>query len=204
MVEIKIDKDFIKYSFLNDRYNNRLRLLVTLSPIFIACFDNGSYELEFLKNTIEKSTYPYGLYPKFFEGFDRDSYFKAYENKKVNEDIILNKDGYVDFYLNPMDEKYIIALKSLLDGLILDDKSNKYWNDYFKNIRNDIVINGRRSIIANSIQGFYLNKYVLVWMMDLCDYIKENNPKLYEDILPMYNLSSNLKTIAASKKINKQ
>ena len=200
MLDIEKNKDFIKYSFLNDRYNNRLRLLVTLSPIFIACFDNGTYELEFLKNTIEKSAYPYGLYPNFFEGFDRDSYFKAYENKSIKEDIILNKDGYVDFYANPMDEKYIIALRSLIEGLILDSEANKYWNDYFKKMRNDIVINGRRSIIANGIQGFYLNKYVLVWMMDLCEYIKENNPKLYEYILPIYNLSSNLKTIAASKK----
>ncbi|WP_394012015.1 hypothetical protein [Anaerococcus cruorum] len=203
MIEIKINKDFVKYSFLNDGDNNRLRLLVTLSPIFIACFDNGNYELEFLKNTIKKSDYPYGLYPNFFEGFDKDSYFKTYENKKSNEDIILKRDGSIDFYVNPMEEKYIIALKNLIEGLILDSEVNKYWNDYFKKMRNDIVINGRRSIIANGIQGFYLNKYVLVWMMDLCDYIKENNPNLYEDILPIYHLSSNLKTMVDSKNQNK-
>lgn len=203
MLDIEKNKDFIKYSFLNDEDNNKLRLLVTLSPIFIACFDNGSYELEFLKNTIKKSDYPYGLYPNFFEGFDKDSYFKEYENKEVNEDIILKRDGAIDFYVNPMEEKYVIALKNLIEGLILDSEANKYWNDYFKKIRNDIVINGRRSIIANGIQGFYLNKYVLVWMMDLCDYIKENNYNLYEDILPIYHLSSNLKTIADSKNQNK-
>ena len=203
MLDIEKNKDFIKYSFLNDEDNNRLRLLVTLSPIFIACFDNGTYELEFFKNTIKKSVYPYGLYPNFFEGFDKDSYFKEYENKEVNEDIILERDGSIDFYVNPMEEKYVIALKNLIEGLILDSEANKYWDDYFKKIRNDIVINGRRSIIANGIQGFYLNKYVLVWMMDLCDYIKENNSNLYEDILPIYNLSSNLKTIADSKNQNK-
>lgn len=203
MLDIEKNKDFIKYSFLNDEDNNRLRLLVTLSPIFIACFDNGSYELEFLKNTIKKSDYPYGLYPNFFKGFDKDSYFKTYEKKKANEDIILKKDGSIDFYVNPMEEKYVIALKNLIEGLILDSEANKYWNDYFKKIRNDIVINGRRSIIANGIQGFYLNKYVLVWMMDLCDYIKENNYNLYIDILPIYHLSSNLKTIADSKNQNK-
>lgn len=203
MIEIEKNKDYIKYSFLNDGDNNRLKLLVTLSPIFIACFDNGSYELEFLKNTIKKSDYPYGLYPNFFEGFDKDSYFKEYENKKVNEDIILKRDGSINFYVNPMEEKYVIALKNLIEGLILDSEANKYWNEYFKKIRNDIVINGRRSIIANGIQGFYLNKYVLVWMMDLCDYIKENNYNLYEDILPIYHLSSNLKTIADSKNQNK-
>lgn len=203
MIDIEKNKDFIKYSFLNDEDNNKLRLLVTLSPIFIACFDNGSYELEFLKNTIKKSDYPYGLYPNFFEGFDKDSYFKEYENKEVNEDIILKRDGAIDFYVNPMEEKYVIALKNLIEGLILDSEANKYWNDYFKKIRNDIVINGRRSIIANGIQGFYLNKYVLVWMMDLCDYLKENNYNLYEDILPIYHLSSNLKTIADSKNQNK-
>lgn len=200
MLDIEKNKDFIKYSFLNDEDNNRLKLLVTLSPIFIACFDNGTYELEFLKNTIKKSDYPYGLYPNFFEGFDKDSYFKTYENKKSNEDIILKRDGSIDFYVNPMEEQYVIALKNLIEGLILDSEANKYWNDYFKKMRNDIVINGRRSIIANGIQGFYLNKYVLVWMMDLCDYIKENNYNLYEDILPIYHLSSNLKTMADIKK----
>ena len=194
MIEIKKDKDYIKYSFANNPDNSRLRLLVILSPIFIACFDNGSYELEFLKNTIKKSAYPYGLYPNFFEYFNKDTYFKEYENKKASEDIILNKNACIDFYINPMDDKYIRSLKSLIDGLIIDESANKHWIAYFKKMRNDIVINGRRSIIANGIQGFYLNRYVLVWMMDLCDYIKENNPSLYPDLLAIFNLASNLKT----------
>ena len=194
MIEIKKDKDYIKYSFANNPDNSRLKLLVILSPIFIACFDNGSHELEFLKNTIKRSAYPYGLYPKFFEDFNKDSYFREYENKKANEDIILNKNTYIDFYINPMDDKYIRSLKSLIEGLIIDENTNRYWIAYFKKMRNDIVINGRRSIIANGIQGFYLNRYVLVWMMDLCDYIKENNPSLYPDLLAIFNLASNLKT----------
>ncbi len=51
MIEINKNKNFIKYSFPNDKKNTRLKLLVTLSPIFIACFDNGNYELEFLKKS---------------------------------------------------------------------------------------------------------------------------------------------------------
>ena len=97
-----------------------------------------------------------------------------------------------------MDEKYIVALKTLIESLIINEKSNKYWTEFFKKIRNDIVINGRRSILANGIQGFYLNKYVLVWMIDLCDYIKINNPEDYQNLIPIYELSSNLKTIRDS------
>ena len=193
MIDIKKNKEYIKYSFANSSDNSRLKLLVTLSPIFIACFDNGVYQLEFLKQTIEKSNFPYGLYPNFFEGFDKDNYFEIYQGIFASEDIILNKDESIDFYINPMDDKYIRSLKALIEGLIIDNQANKFWTNYFKKIRNDIVINGRRSIIANGIQGFYLNKYVLVWMMDLCDYIKENSPKLYPDVLAIYNLSSNLK-----------
>ena len=194
MIEVKKDKDYIIYSFANNPDNSRLRLLVILSPIFIACFDNGTYDLEFLKNTIKKSAYPYGLYPNFFEDFNKDTYFREYENKKANDDIILNKNACIDFYINPMDDQYIRSLKSLIEELIIDESANKHWIAYFKKMRNDIVINGRRSIIANGIQGFYLNRYVLVWMMDLCDYIKENNPSLYPDLLDIFNLASNLKT----------
>lgn len=195
MIDIKKNTDYIKFSFKNDENNNRLRLLVTLSPIFIASFDNGNEELEFLKDTIKISNFPYGLYPNFFEGFNREKYLSSYENLKANEDIILNHDGVIDFYINPIDEKYIMALKTLIESLIINEASNKYWTKFFKEIRNDIVINGRRSILANGIQAFYLNKYVLVWMMDLCDYIKENNLKDYSNVKAIYDLSSNLKTI---------
>ncbi|MBS6105622.1 hypothetical protein [Anaerococcus sp.] len=199
MIEINKNKNFIKYFFPNDKKNTRLKLLVTLSPIFIACFDNGNYELEFLKKTIENSNFPYAIYPNYFEGFNKEKYFKAYKDVIPKEDIILNSDDTIDFYINPMDEIYVLALKSLIEGLIINNKANIYWTNYFKNIRNDIVINGRRSIIANGIQGFYLNKYVLVWMMDLCHYIKINTPSLYNDVNTIYELSSNLKTIRDTK-----
>lgn len=199
MIEINKNKNFIKYSFPNDKKNTRLKLLVTLSPIFIACFDNGNYELEFLKKTIENSNFPYAIYPNYFEEFNKEKYFKAYKDVIPKEDIILNSDDTIDFYINPMDEIYVLALKSLIEGLIINNKANIYWTNYFKNIRNDIVINGRRSIIANGIQGFYLNKYVLVWMIDLCHYIKINTPSLYKDVSTIYELSSNLKTIRDTK-----
>lgn len=199
MIEINKNKNFIKYSFPNDKKNTRLKLLVTLSPIFIACFDNGNYELEFLKKTIENSNFPYAIYPNYFEGFNKEKYFKAYKDVIPKEDIILNSDDTIDFYINPMDEIYVLALKSLIEGLIINNKANIYWTNYFKNIRNDIVINGRRSIIANGIQGFYLNKYVLVWMIDLCHYIKINTPSLYKDVNTIYELSSNLKAIRDTK-----
>lgn len=65
---------------------------------------------------------------------------------------------------------------------------------YFKEIRDDIVINGRRSILANGIQAFYLSKYVVVWMLDLISFIKEKNPGAFKYLLPIYKLASNLKT----------
>ena len=54
-VAIEKSYDSIKLIFPNDIESKRLKLLVILSPIFIASFDNGTYELEFLKNTIKKS-----------------------------------------------------------------------------------------------------------------------------------------------------
>lgn len=101
-----------------------------------------------------------------------------------------------------MNDIYIKALSSLIEAIIIDDKSNEYFTNYFAKIRDDIVINGRRSIIANGIQGFYLSKYIVVWMINLCDYIKKNNQKIYKDTIPIYELSNNLKSIRTN--ISKQ
>ncbi|WP_297280990.1 hypothetical protein [uncultured Anaerococcus sp.] len=200
-MNISVEKSANKTNliFPNDSKNKRLKLMVIFSPIFIACFDNGTYELEFLKKTIDKSKFSYGLYPEFFNDFDIIRYRKSYEGYEIVEDIFLNKDNKIVFTINPMDDLYIKALVSLIDKLIIDDKSNNYFIDYFDKMRDDIVINGRRSIIANGIKGFYLSKYVLVWMIDLCNYIKNNNPDIYPDVLPIYELSSNLKTIRTKK-----
>ncbi len=200
-MSLNIEKSTNKTNFVfpNDSENKRLKLMVILSPIFIASFDNGAYELEFFKKNIGKSKFAYGLYPEFFNNFDIKRYREAYENYDVIEDIYLNKDNEIVFTINPMDDVYIKALASLIQGLIIDDKANNYLTDYFAKMRDDIVINGRRSIIANGIQAFYLSKYVLVWMMDLCNHIKDNNPKLYPYVLPIYELSSNLKTIQTKR-----
>lgn len=193
---INVEKydDHIKIIFPNDKENKNLKLLVTLSPILIAAFDNGSYELEFLRKIIEKSKFPYGLYPKFFDNFDIDQYKKSYDLYEVKEDIYLNDENNVEFIINPLDDIYINGLVAVIEGVIINQKSNDYFTDYFKEMRDDIVINGRRSILANGIQAFYLSKYVVVWMIDLCDYVRENFPDKKNDIGPIYKLANNLKT----------
>lgn len=198
---ISVEKydDHIKIIFPNDKENKNLKLLVTLSPILIAAFDNGSYELEFLRKIIEKSKFPYGLYPKFFDDFDIDQYKKAYDLYEVKEDIYLNDENNVEFIINPLDDIYINGLVAVIEGVIINQKSNDYFTDYFKEMRDDIVINGRRSVLANGIQGFYLSKYAVVWMIDLCDYVLENFPDKKDDISPIYKLANNLKTPALAK-----
>ena len=193
-LQIEKNIDFVKIIFSNDLEYKRLRLLVILSPILIASFDNGRCELEFLKNSIKKSIFPYGLYPNFFQDFSIEEYRKSYENYNSAEDIFLNKENNIEFIINPMDNQYINALTSIIENVIIDPKANYYFTDYFKEIRNDIVINGRRSILANGIQGFYLSKYVVVWMIDIVNFIKENNPDAYKDLELIENLTNNLKT----------
>lgn len=193
-LEIEKNKDYVKIIFPNDLEYKRLRLLVILSPILIACFDNGYNELEFLKNSIEKSKFPYALYPNFFQGFSIENYRKSYENYNSAEDIFLNKENNIEFIINPMENQYIDPLARIIESIIIDPKANSFYTDYFKEIRNDIVINGRRSILANGIQGFYLSKYVVVWMIDIVNFIKENNPDAYKDLELIENLTNNLKT----------
>lgn len=199
MISVEKNKDFIRLIFPSDDNFKRLRLLVILSPIFIASFDSGERQLDFLRKTIDNSKFSYGLYPKFFEGFDMDDYRKAYKDYQVMEDIYLNENNDIEFVVNPMDDNYLDSLICLIDKLIIDENNLNYFLDYFAKIRNDIVINGRRSILANGIQGFYLSKYVVVWMIDLCDYLLRDNPDLHEKLNPIYSLSSNLKTISQVK-----
>ena len=187
---------------VNDNDNEKLKLLVILSPIFISAFDNGNYELEFLKNIIENSQYPFGLYPCFFNNFDKKNYLAVYKNHDktiLTEDIILNTDNTIDFYFNTLEDKYLKSLLSMVDSLIEDKDNRENLLKYFDKIRNDIVINGRRSIIANGIQAFYLNKYVVVWIIDLINFIKENNPDSYKYLQPIFDLINNLKTPRLSK-----
>lgn len=198
-------EDAFSLSLTNDVDNEKLRLLVILSPIFIATFDNGSYELEFLKKTIENSPYPYGIYPNFFENFDENQYLKEHKdaNKQlITEDIILREDKTINFYFNPMEDAYLISLIAMVDFLIEDDPNRKCLLKHFNKMRNDIVINGRRSIIANGIQAFYLNKYVVVWTLELLDLIREKNPESYKYVNPIYNLTNNLKTPRLAKAKN--
>lgn len=199
MISVEKNQDFIRLIFPSDNKYKRLRLLVILSPIFIASFDSGKNQLEFLKNTIDNSKFAYGLYPKFFEGFDIDDYRKAYKDYQVKEDIYLNENNGIEFVVNPMDDSYLDSLICLIDKLIIDENNLNYFLDYFAKIRNDIVINGRRSILANGIQGFYLSKYVVVWMIDLCNHLLRDNPNLLEKLNPIYSLSNNLKTISQVK-----
>lgn len=193
-MNIEKNKDYTKLIFPNDEENNNLRLLVTLSPIFIASFDSGENELEYLSNTIEKSKFPYGLYPDFFADFDIEEYKKAYKNYQVEEDIYLNEQNNIEFRINPIKDIYLDALIVLIETIILDKKSNEHFTKYFAQMRDDIVRNGRRSILANGIQGFYLSKYVVVWMLDLCQYVIDNHPAKKDDIMAIYELANTLKT----------
>ena len=195
-MNIEKNKDYTKLIFPNDKNNNNLKLLVTLSPIFIASFDSGKNELEYLSKTIEKSKFPYGLYPKFFADFDIDEYKKAYKNYEVEEDIYLNEQNNIEFRINPIKDIYLDSLIALIEALIIDERSNEHFTKYFAEMRDDIVRNGRRSILANGIQGFYLSKYVVVWMIDLCHYVKDHQPEKWEATVPIYELANNLKTLS--------
>lgn len=189
-------------SLKNDRDYEKLKLLAILSPILIASFDNGNIRLNFLKETIKKSTYPYGLYPNIFDNFRIGEYLKAYESLKrdeYKEDIILREDMTLDFYFNPMPDPLLKSLVVMIDTLVEDYENRKILLNYFNKMRDDIVRNGRRSIMANGIQAFYLNKYVVVWMLDLIDFINKKNPSVSSLLEPIEDLVNNLKTPADIK-----
>lgn len=183
----------IKITFKSDKDFNKLKLLIILSPIFIASFDSGKDELEFFKKNLTKSNFTFGIYENFFEYFDFSSYLNFYESHKKTEDIMINSNYKVDFKLNFLSDTYILSLVALLEGLILDDKTCNELLKYFDKIRNDIIINGRRSILANGIQAFYLSKYVVVWALDLYQIIEKSNPKLYDFVKEISILNNNLK-----------
>lgn len=170
----------------------KLRLLVTLSPIFIASFDSSEVELSYFREKIEESNFSYGLYPNFFS-FDENAYRKFYAENEIKEDIYLTEDRDIIFSLNLLDDKYILALAYLLDKLIIDDNNRERLTDYFAKMRDDIVINGRRSILANGIQAFYLSKYVVVWMLIFCEGLMETyeDARFYLD--PIYEKINKLK-----------
>lgn len=184
-------KDKIVINIENDKDDEILHLLVIFSPIFITIFDNST-SLEFFKKSLEDSNFDYGLYPYFFEGFDKKSYFDFYKYRKKNEDIILNEDQSIDFTINYIEDKYLISLISLME-VVFNPYNRKVFLDYFKKIRNDIVINGRRSILANDIYAFYLSKYLINWALDLMKIARYKDKKRFELIKPIYELTNNLK-----------
>lgn len=183
----------VKFIMDNDKENDKLMLLVILSPIFLACFDSSIEELDFFREKISNSNFPYGLYPDFFP-FDENIYRRFYKNRENKEDIFLNEEGLIEFTINPIKDKYILALAYLLEKLVEDDNNRKKLLKYFDKIRNDIVINGRRSILANGIQAFYLSKYVLVWMIEIMDKLMDKEKKSEIYLKPLYERLTNLKT----------
>lgn len=182
----------VKFIIDNDKDKEKLLLLVILSPIFLASFDSSSEELDFFRGKISNSNFAYGLYPEFFP-FDEEKYRLVYENKENKEDIFLNEEGLIEFTINPIGDEYILALAYLLEKLIEDDINRKKLLKYFDKIRNDIVINGRRSILANGIQAFYLSKYVVVRMIEIIDKLmaEEKNGNIYLNAI--YDRLENLK-----------
>lgn len=193
----KIDKafdyeDLREVKFIIDNDKEKLLLLVILSPIFLASFDSSSEELDFFREKISSSNFAYGLYPEFFP-FDEEKYRLVYENKENKEDIFLNEEGLIEFTINPIGDEYILALAYLLEKLVEDDINRKKLLKYFDKIRNDIAINGRRSILANGIQAFYLSKYVVVRMIEIIDKLmaEEKNGNIYLNAI--YDRLENLK-----------
>lgn len=178
-------------NFKNDKEYETLRLLVILSPIFITIFDNST-NLEFFRENLEKSNFEYGLYPNFFEDFSKEKYFKFYKDHEKIEDIILNEDESIDFTLNILEDKYILALVSMIE-VIFSKYNRKNLIRYFKEIRNDIVINGRRSILANDIYAFYLSKYLVNWALDLMTISRYKDRQRYFYVEEIYKLTNNLK-----------
>ncbi|WP_105300997.1 hypothetical protein [Anaerococcus marasmi] len=181
----------VKFIIDNDKDKEKLLLLVILSPIFLASFDSSSEELDFFRGKISSSNFAYGLYPEFFP-FDEEKYRLVYENKENKEDIFLNEEGLIEFTINPIGDEYILALAYLLEKLIEDDINRKKLLKYFDKIRNDIVINGRRSILANGIQAFYLSKYVLVRMITFCEDLIEKDYKAKDYLSSILSKSESL------------
>lgn len=177
--------DYLNFYIKNDNDSNKLKLLVILSPIFIAAFDSAYESLGFLKDTINKSNFTYGLYENFFP-FDEEKYFDFYKDHDSCEDIMLSEDGFIKLRINPLDDDYIVTLAYLIEKLIEDDTNRQSLLKYFAKIRNDIVINGRRSILANGIQAFYLSKYVVVWMLIFCDGLMEEDKEARAILMPLY------------------
>lgn len=182
----------IQFLIPADEKLDRLRLLVILSPILIATFDSSSKELSFFRKQIAKSSFPYGLYPNFFT-FNEENYRDFYKNNPILEDIYLGEDRFITFAINPLKDDYILALDFLLEKLILDKENSSKLLAYFQEIRDDIVINGRRSILANGIQAFYLSKYVLVWDLILFEGLMEKYKEEISYLRPIYDRVSILK-----------
>lgn len=191
--------DYLNFYIKNDNDSNKLKLLVILSPIFIASFDSSNKTLDFFKNTIAKSNFTYALYEHFFP-FDEEKYFDFYRGHDSSEDIILGEDGFIRFRVNPLDDDYIVVLAYLIEKLIEDDSNRQGLLRYFAKIRNDIVINGRRSILANGIQAFYLSKYVVVWMLIICERLMKKNNDAGAILMPIYDKLNKLQRPIFSKK----
>lgn len=185
------DVDKVIISINNDKNFESLRLLVILSPIFITIFDNST-SLEFFKKNLEESNFEYGLYPNFFEGFSKEAYFEFYIKNEKKEDIILNENNEINFTVNLVEDKYILSLVSLIE-VIFSKYNRKNLIEYFEEIRNNIVINGRRSIIANDIYAFYLSKYLVNWALDLMKIAKYKDKDRFIYIKEIYKLTNNLK-----------
>ena len=77
--------------------------------------------------------------------------------------------------------------------VIFSKYNRKNLINYFKEIRNDIVINGRRSILANDIYAFYLSKYLVNWALDLMKIARYKDKERYLYIEEIYKLTNNLK-----------
>ncbi|MDD7382979.1 MAG: hypothetical protein SOZ89_01260 [Peptoniphilaceae bacterium] len=185
------ESDFeIKFE-IDDFAEEKIKLLVTLSPIFNAIFDNGKKDeyCSFLKDLSKKSKYEYALYDNFFSDFNLKNIEK---NTTEFEDINI-KDGFICFKFNNLANKYILGLVSMIETLVLNTSQRKLLLNYFKDLSDVIVKNSRRAVISNGNRAFILSKYVVVWFMELVKIIRIKFPDNYKYVKAIENLNLNLK-----------
>ncbi|MDO4594311.1 MAG: hypothetical protein Q4B52_02935 [Tissierellia bacterium] len=181
-IEIKMERNF-----------DKVKLLAILSPLFMTMFNSDNFS--FFNFLNERSKYQFAIFPNFFD-FDESKYMKHLEEDKLYEDIIYGKD--IIYRINFMKDHYLTALIALLFYYIEDDKKRIELLDYFSGMKDRTVINGRRSALANGLRGFYLSKYIAVWLKDLFEEIKEEDKHYFSYIKEVYELNENLRDIRKS------
>lgn len=180
------DENITHYKISFDYSYENFSLLCILSPILFCIFDNSSGEYVFLRNLWNNHRYDFGIFPEIFP-FDYDYYKK---NRDENDDIYV--DDKINFTINKITKKDLFSLLILIDILILDKSMNYKLNSYFSKMRNQTIINGRRSILKNDLYAFYLSKYICVWIKEIFKIIRLLYPNEYKYLKYLNDLNEEL------------